>query len=103
MYAVIKAGGHQYRVAQGDQITIDRIDGNVGDKLKFDQVLMLGSDNNQNIGTPMVAGASVEAVIKEQTRGEKILVFKYRRRKNSKKMQGHRQQYTVVEINSISK
>ena len=84
MYAVIKAGGHQYRVAQGDQITIDRIDGNVGDKLKFDQVLMLGSDNNQNIGTPMVAGASVEAVIKEQTRGEKILVFKYRRRKNSK-------------------
>jgi large subunit ribosomal protein L21 len=103
MYAVIKAGGHQYRVQTGDQVEIDFREGNAGDKIKFDEVLMLNQDGKNVLGAPVVAGASVEATIKSQIRGDKILVFHYRRRKNSKKIRGHRQQYTVVEIGKISK
>lgn len=101
MYAVFQAGGHQYRAQQGDQIDIDYVAGNVGDKLKFEDVLMLGG-SKVVLGDPMIKGASVQATIKEQRRADKVLVFKWRRRKNSKKMRGHRQPYTVVEIDGIS-
>ncbi len=101
MYAVFKAGGHQYRAQKGDKIDIDFVAGNVGDKLKFDEVMMLGG-SKITLGSPVIQGASVQATIKEQRRADKVIVFKFRRRKNSKKMRGHRQPYTVVEIDGIS-
>jgi large subunit ribosomal protein L21 len=100
MYAVIKAGGHQYRVTEGETLNIDRLPGQVGEKVKFDQVLMIGGANVV-FGAPHVAGAVVEATIKAHDRAEKVLIFKYRRRKNYKRTQGHRQPFTVVEINKI--
>ena len=100
MYAVIKAGGHQYKVQEGESLTIDRQVGEAGDKLTFDKVLMIGGSKTV-LGLPLVAGAFVEATIKEQKRNPKIIVFKYRRRKNSKVKQGHKQPVTVIEIVKI--
>ncbi len=102
MFAVIQAGGHQYRVQAGQTLTIDRVLGAVGDTLTFDKVFMLTHEGAHTIGAPMIAGASVEAVIKSQERLDKVLVFKYRRRKNSKKMRGHKQPVTLVEIKKIN-
>tara|TARA_B100001094_G_C18000441_1_gene704889 strand:- start:522 stop:830 length:309 start_codon:yes stop_codon:yes gene_type:complete len=100
VYAVIKAGGHQYRVAPGDELTVDFHQGKEGDKLTFDNVLMIGGDKTV-VGSPLVKGAKVEAVIKQQTRDPKILVFKYKRRKNYKRTKGHKQPVTVVEVKGI--
>jgi large subunit ribosomal protein L21 len=97
MYAVIKAGGHQYRVKEGDSLTIDKMVGEAGEKVVFDKVLLAG----EKIGRPYVDGALVEATIREQKRNPKILVFKYKRRKNYKRTRGHKQPVTVVEINKI--
>ena len=100
MYAVIKAGGHQYMVRQGEEVTVDRIAGNEGDAVIFDQVLMIGGDKPV-FGVPVVSGAKVEAVIKTQMRDPKVIVFKFRRRKNYKKTRGHKQPVTVIEIKNI--
>jgi large subunit ribosomal protein L21 len=100
MYAVIVAGGHQYRVAEGDTVVIDRMDGNEGDKVTFDKVLMLGGAKTA-VGAPLVAGAKVEATIKRQFRDEKIIVFKYKRKKNYQRKKGHRQQLTEIQIGKI--
>ena len=100
-YAVVKAGGHQYRVTEGSQVRVDFLKGNVGDKVKLDQVLALSTGSALKVGAPLISGASVQATIKEQTRNDKITVFHFRRRKNSKKTQGHKQQVTVLEINKI--
>ena len=102
MYAVIKTGGHQYRVKEGDTLHVEKIEGNPGDILRFSDVLMIArGEEAPVVGKPTIAGAVVEATIKEQTRDDKIIVFKYKRRKNYKKTQGHKQRKTVVEINSI--
>lgn len=101
MYAVIKAGGHQYKVSQGDNVTVDYHDGNEGDKIVFDQVCLVGG-KELVVGDPLVKGATVEAVIKRQTRAAKVLVFKFKRRKNYKRTRGHRQPVTVVEIGAIT-
>jgi len=101
MYAVIKTGAHQYKVSQGDLIEIDKLDGAEGDSVTFDKVMLLGGGKTV-IGDPLVEGASVKAVIKRQFRDKKILVFKYKRRKNYKKTAGHRQPLTTVEIGEIS-
>lgn len=101
MFAVIKAGGRQYRVAANDVIEIDRISGDVGDSIAFDQVLMLGGPDGAKLGDPVVAGASVAAEVVEHRRGGKILVFKKRRRKNSRRSHGHRQHLTLVRITDI--
>ncbi len=101
MFAVIKAGGRQYRVAANDVIEIDRITGDVGDSIAFDQVLMLGGPDGAKLGDPVVAGASVAAEVVEHRRGGKILVFKKRRRKNSQRTHGHRQHLTLVRITDI--
>jgi len=101
MYAVIKAGAHQYRVSEGDELTIDLVNGNEGDALKFDQVLLVGGDK-QMIGQPLVSGASVLATIKRQMFNPKVTIFKYRRRKGYKKTRGHKQPVTVVQIGKIS-
>ncbi len=101
MYAVVKAGGHQYKVTKGDVIDVDYIEGKSGDKVSFDKVLMLGGAK-LNIGAPFISGAKVEAVIKEQKRNEKVYALRYTRRKNSKRIYGHRQPVTTIEISSIS-
>jgi large subunit ribosomal protein L21 len=100
MFAIVKAGAHQYRVSQGDEVTIDFVAGNVGDKITLNEVLLVKS-GDLKIGQPTVKGASVEAVIKQQTRNPKVTVFKYRRTKNSKVTRGHKQPVTVIEVSQI--
>jgi len=101
MYAVIKTGGKQYRVAKDAVIKIERLKGEVGASVTFPEVLMVGGDNPV-VGTPTVAGASVTATVLEQTRGEKVIIFKKRRRKNYRRRNGHRQHLTVVRIADIA-
>lgn len=102
MYAVVEAGGHQYKVSQGDLVTVDYLEGKKeGDKVTLDKVLMLGGENTV-VGAPLVEGAKVEATIKEQSFNQKILVFKTKRRKDYKRTKGHKQPVTILEINSIS-
>jgi len=100
MYAVIKTGGKQYRVAKGDKISVEKLPGNVGDAISFDEVLLLGGESLK-LGKPLVSGAKVEAKILEHGRGEKVIIFKFRRRKNYRRKNGHRQPYTALEILNI--
>lgn len=100
-YAVIKTGGKQFRVTSGDIINVEKLAGDAGDKVTLDQVLMVGGDEVR-VGAPLVEGATVEAEIVEQTRAPKIIVFKKRRRQNYRRKKGHRQDMTVLKINSIN-
>ncbi|MGQ7792012.1 50S ribosomal protein L21 [Faunimonas sp. B44] len=102
MFAVIKTGGKQYRVAADETLKIEKLPGDAGDELVFDEVLLLGGDGEAKVGAPLVSGASVKATIVEHTRGRKIIVFKKRRRQNSRRKNGHRQDYTVVRITEIA-
>ena len=101
MFAVIKTGGKQYRVAAEDKITIARLTGEPGETVTFDEVLMVSNDNGVHIGAPAVAGTTVTATVVEHTRGDKVIAFKKRRRQNSRRKRGHRQDYTVVRITEI--
>ena len=98
MFAVIKTGGKQYRVAADEQITIMSLAGEAGETVTFNDVLLVDDDGATRLGAPFVAGASVTAEIVEQTRGPKVISFKKRRRKNSKRKRGHRQDLTIVRI-----
>jgi len=100
MYAVFKTGGKQYRVAQGDKLRVEKLPGNVGDAVSFDQVLLIGGESLK-LGKPLVGGAKVEAKIVGQGLGQKLIVFKFRRRKNYRRKTGHRQPFTALEITSI--
>jgi large subunit ribosomal protein L21 len=100
MYAVFKSGGKQYRVAAGDQVRVEKLPGNAGDTVTFDQVLMVGGDALK-LGKPLVGGAKVEAKILTQGLGKKLIVFKFRRRKNYRRKNGHRQPFTALEIVNI--
>jgi large subunit ribosomal protein L21 len=100
MYAVIKTGGKQYRLSEGDTLRIEKLPGNVGDVISFDQVLLVGGDSLK-IGAPLVAGAKVEAKITAQDRDKKVVVFKFRRRKNYRRKAGHRQPYTAITVTGI--
>ena len=100
MYAVILTGGKQYRVQQGDVIYVEKLEAQAGDAVNFD-VLMLGKDEGAVIGAPVVAGAKVEGKVLDQVKSAKVVVFKYKAKKNSRKKQGHRQPYTKVKINTI--
>lgn len=102
MYAVIKTGGKQYRVAKDELLEIERLPGEQGTAIEFSHVLMLGGDGAARIGTPFIAGAMVTAELVDQTRGPKLIAFKKRRRKNSRRRKGHRQDLTLVRITSIS-
>jgi large subunit ribosomal protein L21 len=102
MYAVIKTGGKQYRVAKDDVVTIERIAGEAGAKVEFNEVLMVGSGESVKVGTPTVAGAKVTAELVGQVRGEKLIAFKKRRRKNSRRKKGHRQDLSTVRITTIT-
>ena len=102
MYAVIKTGGKQYRVTSGDKLKVEMLPADVGSEVTFDQVLMVGGDGNMKVGAPLLSGASVKATVLAQGRGDKIRIFKMRRRKHYRKSQGHRQHFTEVQISNIS-
>ena len=101
MFAVIKTGGKQYRVAANDVITIATLAGEPGTAVTFDQVLMVTNDGGTQVGAPLVQGFTVAGEVVEHTRGEKVIAFKKRRRQNSRRKRGHRQDYTVVRITEI--
>jgi len=101
MFAVIKTGGKQYRVATDDVLTVEKLDGGAGSEVEFTEVLMIGGNGTPKIGTPTVPGAKVTAELVEQTRGPKLIAFKKRRRKNSRRKKGHRQDLTKVRITNI--
>ena len=102
MYAVIKTGGKQYRVAAGEKIKIEQIAAEVGQEIRLDQVLAVGNGAALSVGTPWVAGASVTAKVLAQGRHDKVRIFKMRRRKHYQKRQGHRQAFTELEISAVN-
>ena len=101
MYAVITSGGKQYKVSAGDVLSIEKLEPEVGSAVEFSQVLMIMDGTEAKVGTPYLADAKVTAEVVEQTRGEKIKIIKFRRRKHHMKHQGHRQYLTVVKITNI--
>lgn len=101
MYAVIESGGKQYRVTPGDVIQVEKLDAPEGQTIDFDQVLMVSDEQGVRIGSPVLPGATVTAKVKGHGRGDKIQVFKMRRRKHYRKTMGHRQYYTELEITGI--
>ena len=100
MYAVIESGGKQYRVAEGDEIQVEKLDIEAGKEVDLDRVLMVGGEGDVKVGSPTVEGATVKATVKEHLRGKKIIVYKHK--KNYHKKQGHRQNYTRLHIDKIS-
>jgi len=102
MYAVIKTGGKQYRVKQGETLKIETVAGEVGSAIVLDKVLMVGDGDKLSVGKPMLAGATVNATIVSNGRHDKVTIFKMRRRKHYQKHQGHRQNYTEIRIDGIS-
>lgn len=105
MYAVIRTGGKQYRVASGQVVKVERLDGEVGETIAFDQVLMVGGEHaggEPKVGAPLVEGAQVTAEVLEQGKAPKVLVFKKKRRKNYRRKRGHRQLQTVLRIRDIA-
>jgi large subunit ribosomal protein L21 len=101
MYAVIKTGGKQYKVAKNDVILVEKLPGEAGAAVELDEVLLVGDDKGQTVGSPLVDGAHVAATVLEQTRGEKIIVFKKKRRKDYRRKAGHRQDLTALKITDI--
>ena len=102
MYAVIKTGGKQYRVAAGEKIKVEQIPADIGSEVVLDQVLMVANGDDVTMGTPLVGGATVKAKVVSHGRGEKVHIYKMRRRKHYRKSQGHRQNYTEIEILGIA-
>jgi len=101
MYAVIRTGGKQYKVAAGEKIKIEQIAADVGQEIVIDQVLAVGDGTDLKVGTPLVAGASVKATVLAQGRHDKVRIFKMRRRKHYQKRQGHRQNFTEIQIGAV--
>ncbi|MEE3319393.1 MAG: 50S ribosomal protein L21 [Pseudomonadota bacterium] len=101
MYAVIKTGGKQYRVEEGDVVRIEKIEVATGESVDFDQVLLVSNGDDVKVGQPVVDGAKVTAEVLEQGRHKKVKILKFRRRKHHRKQQGHRQWYTAVKITGI--
>ena len=102
MFAVIRTGGKQYKVAKDDVLEIERIEAKAGDKIDLGDVLMVGGEGAPKVGSPLVAGAKVQAEVVEQTRGPKLTIFKKRRRQNYRRKNGHRQDLTLVKILDIA-
>ncbi len=101
MYAVFRTGGKQYRASTGERLRVERLDAEEGDSVEFDQVLLVGEGPDVKVGSPLVADSFVKAVVTAQGRSKKVVVTKFKRRKNYKRIMGHRQHYTEVEITSI--
>ena len=102
MYAVIKTGGKQYRVAAGDKLKVEKLAGEVGSDITLDQVLMVADGDNVTIGAPLIDGASVKAKVVAHGRGDKVMIFKFRRRKHYLRMKNHRQQFTEIKVTGIN-
>ncbi len=101
MYAVIETGGKQYRVQEGDVLTIEKLNVEAGDKVEFDKVLVLAEEGNLKVGAPYVEGAVVSGEVVENGKGKKVIIYKYKAKKDYRKKQGHRQPYTMVKIESL--
>jgi large subunit ribosomal protein L21 len=101
-YAIVETGGKQYRVKVGDVLSVEKLDGDAGAEVKLDRVLLIGGDGDVTVGTPVIEGASVAATIADQYRGEKIVVFKYKPKKNYRRRTGHRQSLTRLQITGIN-
>ncbi|HEX7341756.1 MAG TPA: 50S ribosomal protein L21 [Rhodanobacteraceae bacterium] len=102
MYAVIKTGGKQHRVEQGEYLRVEKLNADVDSTITFDQVLLVGEGETVTIGAPLVEGATVTAKVKSHGRADKVRIVKFRRRKHYRKQQGHRQHYTEIEITGIA-
>ena len=102
MYAVFRTGGKQYRARQGERVRIERLEAAVGDAVAFEEVLLVGEGAKVKVGAPLVSGGKVDAKVVSQGRDDKIIIIKFRRRKHYKRVQGHRQAFTEVEITGIS-
>jgi len=101
MYAVIKTGGKQYRITPGEEVRVEKLPGNVGDQVTFEEVLLTSDGENVTVGKPFVENAKVVARITGQGKGRKVVVFKYKKRKNYRKKRGHRQHYSLVRVEDI--
>lgn len=101
MFAVVVTGGKQYRVSKDDTIVVEKLDAQKGDKVTLDKVLMIGDDKSTKIGTPVVDGAVVKAEVIDQSRAEKVLIFKKKRRKNHRRLNGHRQHLTTLKVTEV--
>ncbi|MDO9592348.1 MAG: 50S ribosomal protein L21 [Erysipelotrichaceae bacterium] len=102
MYAIIQTGGKQYRVQEGDQFNIEKLNVEAGEVVEFTQVLAVSNEEGVTVGSPLVEGAVVKATVVDNGKGKKVIIFKYKRKKDYRKKQGHRQPYTRVLIESIS-
>ena len=102
MYAIVESGGKQYKAVPGATIEVDRLQLEVGAQIELDQVLLVANDEDIQVGTPTVAGASVQATVLEHTKGPKILVFKYKPKERYRRKKGHRQQYTLLQVGEIT-
>lgn len=102
MYAILKTGGKQYRVSEGDVISVEKLDVASGEKIVFDEILVVSNDGELQIGAPNVTGAKVEGTVVQQGKEKKVIVFKYKPKKDYRKKQGHRQPFTKVKIEKIS-
>ncbi len=102
MYAIIETGGKQYKVQNGDQIRVEKLDAEIGSTVVFDKVLAAGEGSDIKVGTPYLDGLTVEADVVESGKGDKVIIFKYKAKKDYRKKQGHRQPYTLVEITSVA-
>ncbi len=101
MYALVEIKGKQYKVEKGSVVTVDRLKNTVGDTVEFDSVLMTSEDGDVKVGQPYLKGVKVRATVTEEKKGKKVIIFKFKRRKNYKKKQGHRQKYSVLKIEDI--
>ena len=102
MYAVLKTGGKEYRVSKGDLIRVEKLEGNVGDQVTLKEVLMVSQEGDVQVGTPLLTHAVVTGEIVQHAKGKKVLIFKMKRRKNYRRLRGHRQTYTYIKVNDIS-
>jgi large subunit ribosomal protein L21 len=102
MYAIVQTGGKQYKVSEGDTLFIEKLEAEAGAEVSFDQVLLVSKDGNVVVGSPVVAGATVTATVLKNGKAKKILVYKYKSKKNYRRKQGHRQPYTQVQIAKIN-
>lgn len=102
MYAVIETGGKQYRVQEGDVITVEKLDVEAGEKITFDKVLLISDGETIKVGAPFVTSCNVAGTVVEHGKGQKVIIFKYKAKKDYRKKQGHRQPYTMIKIEKVS-
>ena len=102
MYAVVKTGGREYRVSKGDLIRVEKLEGKVGDQVELKDVLMVSNEGEVQFGTPRLAGVVIKGEIVQESKGEKVLTYKMKKRKNYRRFKGHRQTYTYLKVNDIT-